>query len=193
MLRRSALRQWRWPRSAGAPAATAQSPSPASPPHHRRLSSAATAEPALPSEANVVVVGGGIIGCSVAYHLAHAGVKDVLLLERDRLTSGTTWHAAGLMVTFGSLSETSTEFRKYTKELYRRGLEEETGQSTGFNPCGFIELATSHDRLEEYRRIAAFNRKCGVAVREIGPMEVRRNNDGVCHVRSGSPSPLEQT
>ena len=57
----------------------------------------------------MVVVGGGIIGCSVAYHLAHMGWKDVVLLERDRLTSGTTWHAAGLMVTFGSTSETSTE------------------------------------------------------------------------------------
>jgi 4-methylaminobutanoate oxidase (formaldehyde-forming) len=77
----------------------------------------------------VVVVGGGIIGTSVAYHLAAAGWKDVVLLERDRLTSGTTWHAAGLMVTFGSTSETSTEMRKYSRDLYRR-LEAETGQST---------------------------------------------------------------
>jgi glycine/D-amino acid oxidase-like deaminating enzyme len=62
----------------------------------------------LPQRARVVVIGGGIIGCSVAYHLAHMGCPDVVLLERDRLTSGTTWHAAGLMVTFGSTSETST-------------------------------------------------------------------------------------
>src|SRR6516225_6195995 len=94
----------------------------------------------LPQRARVVVVGGGIIGCSVAYHLAHAGWKDVLLLERDRLTSGTTWHAAGLIVTFGSTSETSTEMRKYTRDLYAR-LEEETGLSTGFKPVGFIEVA----------------------------------------------------
>ena len=65
----------------------------------------------LPERAQVVVVGGGIIGTSVAYHLAHAGLRDVLLLERDRLTSGTTWHAAGLMATFGSTSQTSTELR----------------------------------------------------------------------------------
>jgi 4-methylaminobutanoate oxidase (formaldehyde-forming) len=75
----------------------------------------------------VVVIGGGIIGNSVAYHLAKMGVSDVCLLEKNQLTSGTTWHAAGLMVTFGSTSETSTEFRKYTKELYR-SLEAETGQ-----------------------------------------------------------------
>ena len=66
----------------------------------------------LPSSARVVIVGGGIIGTSVAYHLAHMGCKDVVLLERDSITSGTTWHAAGLIVTFGSLSETSTEIRK---------------------------------------------------------------------------------
>src|SRR3984885_8353843 len=119
----------------------------------------------LPDRARVVV-GGGIIGCSVAYHLAHMGVKDVVLLERDRLTSGTTWHAAGLVVTFGSLSETSTELRKYTRDLYTT-LEAETGQSTGFMPVGFIELAADKDRLEEYRRISAFNRFCGVDVHEI--------------------------
>ncbi|HVN52481.1 MAG TPA: FAD-dependent oxidoreductase, partial [Acidimicrobiales bacterium] len=67
---------------------------------------------APPTSARVVVVGGGVIGCSVAYHLAEAGWDDVLLLERDRLTSGTTWHAAGLMVTFGSTSQTSTEIRR---------------------------------------------------------------------------------
>ena len=71
----------------------------------------------LPTDAQVVIVGGGIIGNSVAYHLAKSGVKDVVLLEQDRITSGTTWHAAGLMVTFGSLSETATEIRKYSKQL----------------------------------------------------------------------------
>jgi glycine cleavage system aminomethyltransferase T/glycine/D-amino acid oxidase-like deaminating enzyme len=128
--------------------------------------------PALPSRARVVIVGGGIIGTSVAYHLAHMGWKDVVLLERDRLTSGTTWHAAGLMVTFGSLSETSTQMRKYTRDLYAR-LEAETGQSTGFKPVGFIEVAADRDRLEEYRRVSAFNRFCGVDVHEISPGQVR--------------------
>ena len=128
-------------------------------------------EPVLPSRARVVVIGGGVIGTSVAYHLAELGWTDVVLLERDRLTSGTTWHAAGLMVTFGSTSETSTEFRKYTRDLYSR-LEAETGQSTGFMPVGFIELATEPGRLEEYRRVSAFNRYCGVDVQEISAAEV---------------------
>ena len=131
------------------------------------------AQPTLPSHARVVVIGGGIIGTSVAYHLAHMGVKDVVLLERDRLTSGTTWHAAGLVVTFGSTSETSTELRKYTRDLYTK-LEAETGQSTGFMPVGFIELAAEKDRLEEYRRVAAFNRFCGIDVHEIGGDEVKK-------------------
>ncbi|MBX7083934.1 MAG: FAD-dependent oxidoreductase [Nannocystaceae bacterium] len=126
---------------------------------------------ALPDRARVVVIGGGIIGCSVAYHLAKAGWTDVVLLERDRLTSGTTWHAAGLIVTYGSTSETSTEMRKYTRDLYAR-LEAETEVATGFKPVGFIELATSRDRLEEFRRVSAFNRHCGVDVHELSPREV---------------------
>jgi 4-methylaminobutanoate oxidase (formaldehyde-forming) len=126
----------------------------------------------VPEQAQVVVVGGGIIGCSVAYHLAHMGWKDVVLLERSKLTSGTTWHAAGLMVTFGSLSETSTEMRKYTRDLFAR-LEEETGQHTGLKQIGFIEAAGDEDRLQEYRRVAAFNRYCGVDVQEISPAEVK--------------------
>lgn len=126
----------------------------------------------LPQRARIVVIGGGVIGCSVAYHLAHMGCSDVVLLERDRVTSGTTWHAAGLIVTFGSFSETSTEMRKYTRDLYAR-LEAETGQATGFRPCGFIEVATDPDRLEEYRRVSAFNRHLGVDVHELSPAEVR--------------------
>ena len=128
--------------------------------------------PKLPQRARVVVIGGGVIGCSVAYHLAHLGWKDVVRLERDRLTSGTTWHAAGLIVTFGSTSETSTEMRKYTRSLYAR-LEAETGQATGFKPVGFIEVATDADRLEEYRRVSAFNRHCGVDVHEISAGQVK--------------------
>jgi len=130
------------------------------------------AEPVIPRHARVVVIGGGVIGCSVAYHLAHMGWKDVVLLERDRLTSGTTWHAAGLIVTFGSTSHTSTEMRQYTRDLYAR-LEAETGQSTGFKPVGFIEVAADPDRLEEYRRVSAFNRYCGIDVHEISPAEIK--------------------
>lgn len=126
----------------------------------------------IPKHARVIIIGGGVIGCSVAYHLADMGWKDVVLLERDELTSGTTWHAAGLMVTFGSTSEVSTEMRKYTRDLYNR-LEAETGLSTGFKPIGFIEAAADKDRLEEYRRIASFNRHCGVDVHEISPKEIK--------------------
>ena len=129
--------------------------------------------PELPRTARVVIVGGGVIGCSVAYHLGHLNWSDVVLLERDRLTSGTTWHAAGLMTTFGSTSETSVQMRMYTRDLYGR-LEAETGRGTGFEPLGFIELAADRDRLEEYRRVAAFNRMLGNDVEEIGPDEIKR-------------------
>ncbi|SDY77592.1 4-methylaminobutanoate oxidase (formaldehyde-forming) [Asanoa ishikariensis] len=126
----------------------------------------------IPERARVVVIGGGVIGTSVAYHLAALGWTDIVLLERDKLTSGTTWHAAGLMVTFGSLSETSTEMRKYTRDLYAR-LEAETGQATGLKQVGFIEVAADADRLEEYRRVSAFNRYCGIDVQEISPGEIK--------------------
>ena len=125
----------------------------------------------IPDRARVVVIGGGVIGCSIAYHLAHAGWTDVVLLERDRLTSGTTWHAAGLMTCFGSTSETSTAIRLYSRDLYAR-LEAETGQATGFRPVGLIEAAADEARLEEYRRVAAFQRHVGLEVHEISPREM---------------------
>ena len=128
--------------------------------------------PELPDRARVVVIGGGVIGTSIAYHLAHLGWgSDVVLLERDRLTSGTTWHAAGLMTCFGSFSETTTSMRLYSRELYAR-LEAETGQATGFKPVGLIEAAADADRLEEYRRVAAFQRHLGLEVDEISPAEM---------------------
>ena len=131
-----------------------------------------TTPPSLPRHARVVIVGGGVIGTSTAYHLALMGWQDIVLLERHQLTAGTTWHAAGLMVTYGSTSETSTELRKYTRDLYGR-LEAETGQATGFMPIGFIEVASDKDRLEEFRRVAAFNRYCGIDVQEISPRQVQ--------------------
>jgi 4-methylaminobutanoate oxidase (formaldehyde-forming) len=125
----------------------------------------------IPARARVVIIGGGVIGTSIAYHLGHLGWSDVVLLERDRLTSGTTWHAAGLMTCFGSMSETSMSMRQYTRELYKR-LEAETGLSTGFKPVGFIEAAADEGRLEEYRRVASFNRHVGLDVQEITPREI---------------------
>jgi 4-methylaminobutanoate oxidase (formaldehyde-forming) len=125
----------------------------------------------IPTRARVVIIGGGVIGTSIAYHLGHLGWDDVVLLERDRLTSGTTWHAAGLMTCFGSMSETSMSMRQYTRELYKR-LEAETGLSTGFKPVGFIEAAADEGRLEEYRRVASFNRHVGLDVQEITPAEI---------------------
>ena len=126
---------------------------------------------ALPTRARVVIIGGGVIGTSIAYHLGHLGWTDTVLVERDQLTSGTTWHAAGLMETLGSTSATSTELRMYTRDLYAR-LEAETGLATGFVANGFIELAADKGRLEEFRRTSAFNRYCGVDVHEISPKEV---------------------
>ena len=107
----------------------------------------------LPRSARVVIVGGGVVGCSVAYHLARAGVNDVVLLERRELTCGTTWHAAGLI---GQLrpSKRMTELAKYTAELYT-GLEAETGQATGFKQNGSISLATHGGRFEELKRSAS--------------------------------------
>ncbi|GAA1746561.1 FAD-dependent oxidoreductase [Nostocoides vanveenii] len=126
---------------------------------------------ALPTRARIVIVGGGVIGASVAYHLALAGERDVLLLERDRITSGTTWHAAGLMTCFGSTSETSTSIRLYSRDLYAR-LEAETGVATGFKPVGLIEAAADADRLHEYRRVASFQRPMGLEIHEITPKEM---------------------
>ncbi|KRE42016.1 GcvT family protein [Knoellia sp. Soil729] len=133
--------------------------------------STSTSTSQLPDRARVVIIGGGVIGASIAYHLAHEGVTDVVLVERDRLTSGTTWHAAGLMTCFGSTSETLTGIRLYSRDLFTR-LEAETGLSTGFRPVGLIEAVGESDRLEEYRRVAAFQRRLGLEVDEIGPREM---------------------
>jgi 4-methylaminobutanoate oxidase (formaldehyde-forming) len=126
----------------------------------------------LPSHAQVVIIGGGVIGCSVAYHLTKLGWRDILLLERKQLTAGTTWHAAGLVEAGGFFSETMIEMAKYTRELYQR-LEDETGQSTGFKPVGYLEFATSPSRLEGLRRVASFDRLFDVQMEEISPEKVK--------------------
>lgn len=124
----------------------------------------------VPKQARAVIIGGGVIGCSVAYHLSLLGWQDVVLLERKALTSGTTWHAAGLI---GQLraSSTMTRLARYTAELYR-GLEEETGIATGMRQVGSISVALTEERREELFRSAAMGRAFGVPVEEIGPDDV---------------------
>ena len=118
--------------------------------------------PELPRRAEVIVIGGGVIGCSIAYHLARSGCADVLLLERRQITSGTTWHAAGLI---GQLrpSINMTKLARYTRELYDR-LEAETGQATGYRRCGSISIATNRERLEELKRSASMAKVFGLRV-----------------------------
>jgi 4-methylaminobutanoate oxidase (formaldehyde-forming) len=125
----------------------------------------------LPTQAEIVIIGGGIIGCSVAYHLAKLGKKDVLLLERKKLTCGTTWHAAGLvraMLYSGNL----TRLARYSLELYTR-LEKETGQATGLKQNGSISIATNGERWDELRRGAAMGRAFGVEAEEITPKKAQ--------------------
>ncbi len=109
-------------------------------------------EKALPSSTKVVVIGGGVAGCSVAYHLAKFGWKDTILLERDQLTSGTTWHAAGLVGQLGATA-TITKLRKYSLNLYKE-LEKKTDLSTGLKQNGAITVASSKERLQELLRQA---------------------------------------
>ncbi len=125
----------------------------------------------LPTKARVVIIGGGVSGCSVAYHLAKLGWTDIVLLERKQLTSGTTWHAAGLI---GQLRATAnmTRLAKYTADLYAR-LEEETGVATGMRQCGSISIALTDDRKEELYRGASMARAYGVDVEEISPAEAK--------------------
>ena len=125
----------------------------------------------IPTQARVVIIGGGIIGCSVAYHLAKLGWKDVVLLERKQLTSGTTWHAAGLIGQLRS-SSNMTKLAKYSRDLYA-SLEEETGVATGLRTCGSISVALTEDRREELFRGAAMARAFGVAAEEITAQEVK--------------------
>jgi 4-methylaminobutanoate oxidase (formaldehyde-forming) len=125
----------------------------------------------LPERAQVVVVGGGVIGCSVAYHLTKLGVRDVLLLERHQLTAGTTWHAAGLITSAGYATEASVWMARYTRDLYA-SLEEETGHSTGFRPVGHIHLACDPEHVETITRERDFQVGFGVPNELISGREV---------------------
>ena len=154
----------------------------------------------LPKRAQVVIVGGGIVGCSVAYHLSLRGCTDVVLLERKKLTSGTTWHAAGLV---GQLRATRnlTRLAQYTTELYAT-LEKETGQSTGFRQIGSVAVATSEARLEELKRGASMARCFDLQVDVVSAEQARAlwpllNADdllGAVHLpKDGQTNPIETT
>jgi 4-methylaminobutanoate oxidase (formaldehyde-forming) len=155
---------------------------------------------ALPSHARVVVIGGGIAGCSVAYHLTRLGWRDVILLERRDVSCGTTWHAAGLV---GQLRATHnlTRLAKYGADLYER-LEAETGQATGFRRPGSISVARTPERMVELKRGASMARSFGVEVEVITPSEagrrwpLLRTDDLVGAVwlpRDGRTNPIDTT
>jgi len=131
----------------------------------------------LPNQASVVIVGGGIIGCSLAYHLTLRGCRDVVLLERKQLTCGTTWHAAGLV---GQLRATYnlTRLAQYTTNLYA-SLEQETGQATGFRQTGSVAIATHQARFEELKRGASMAKCFGLEVQTLTPSEIASMWPGV--------------
>jgi len=128
-------------------------------------------ENTLPEQARVVIIGGGVIGCSIAYHLTKFGCRDVIVLEQAQLTAGTTWHAAGLLTSLRD-TETQTRLAKYSQDLYRK-LETETGQATGLIGCGSIQLAMTADKAEEMRRGVHMAKGFGVEAHEITADEVK--------------------
>ena len=154
----------------------------------------------LPSHASVVVVGGGIAGCSVAYHLTKLGVTDLILLERKQLTCGTTWHAAGLV---GQLRATRnlTELAKYTADLYR-SLEAETGQATGFKQNGSVSVAKTPERFEELKRGMSMGKTFGLEVELLTPSDIKRHwpmlevgdlVGGIFLPKDGQTNPIDTT
>ena len=125
----------------------------------------------IPNRARAVVIGGGVAGCSVLYHLAKQGWKDIILLERKQLTCGTTWHAAGLIAQLRA-TQNMTRLAKYSQELYG-DLEKETGVATGFKRCGSITVALTDERREEIYRLASMARAFDVLIEEISPTDVK--------------------
>ena len=121
-------------------------------------------------QARVVVIGGGIVGCSVLYHLAKLGWSDVMLVEKTELTAGSTWHAAGLLPLF-NMSYSVGQLHKYSIDLYQQ-LEEETGQAVSFHRTGNLRLATNQERMDEYRNYCGTANTIGVPFELIGPNEI---------------------
>src|SRR5215475_2573252 len=128
-------------------------------------------EGGMRSTARAVVIGGGVVGVGTLYHLAKKGWSDVVLVERKELTSGSTWHAAGLLPLF-NLSYSVGQIHKYSVGLYRT-LEAETGQNVGFRQVSNIRLARTRDRWDEYMYYAGVARTIGVKVNQLSPAEVK--------------------
>ena len=158
------------------------------------------AEKDIPQEAETIIIGGGIIGCSIAYHLSKRGMKDVVLLERKQLTCGTTWHAAGLVSMLWP-TPTLTNLAKYCHELYA-SLESETGQATGYKRIGSVSLARNEERLEELQRNSSMAKVFGVESRMIQNDELESmypgiDSDGVIGSlyieKDGQTNPIDTT
>jgi 4-methylaminobutanoate oxidase (formaldehyde-forming) len=126
----------------------------------------------LPTHAQTVIIGGGSIGTNTAYHLTKLGHKDVVLLEQGQLTSGTTWHAAGLIVAGLLKSEAECAIYTHGRALYEK-LEQETGLPTGFRDVGYLQIASNDERVHEMRRVAPFMRRFGINCHEISPSEAK--------------------
>ena len=123
----------------------------------------------MKDSAQVVIIGGGIIGCSTAYHLTNMGWKDVVIVEKGQLTSGSTWHAAGLVGQLRS-ERNITRMLQYSVSLYDQ-LEEETGLTTGWKPCGCLHLASTKERMYELKKGATTARSFGLEMRMVTPKE----------------------
>lgn len=155
----------------------------------------------LPSRASAVIIGGGVIGASVAYHLAKQGWQDVVLLERKQFSCGTTWHAAGLIGTMRA-NEAHARLCEYSMSLLPE-LEHETGQSTGFRQVGSLSVAHSADRLEELKRVAVMNNAFGVTQVDIITPEEAKERYPLLHTadllgaswvaQDGTASPIDTT
>ena len=126
----------------------------------------------IPTHADIVVIGGGIIGCSTAYHLARDHKANVIVLEQNKITSGSTWHAAGLVGQLRS-SASITQVLKYSVELYKK-LEKETGLQTGWKMSGCLRLASNQDRWVEYQRLATTAQSFGMEMNLLSPQEVKK-------------------
>jgi dimethylglycine dehydrogenase len=154
----------------------------------------------MKTQARVVVIGGGVVGASTLYHLIKKGWTDVVLVERKELTSGSTWHAAGLLPLF-NMSYSVGQIHKYSVNLYQR-LEQETGQHVGLRQVSNIRLARTADRMDEYRYYAGVAKTIGVDVRFLTPGEVKEiwplcNTDGIVgaiqHPEDGYVQPADLT